>query len=76
MVNTDTFVMAAHCTSDWPADMRFYVSLDQDVQSGLDAAAGQYAGDPSAIARAVGVAGWRTPTPAIPVTPRTPTISP
>ena len=57
MVDTDTFVTAAHCTSGWPAGARFWVSLDQDVQSGLDAAAQRYGGDPSAIAQAVGVRG-------------------
>ncbi|MFD4252791.1 MULTISPECIES: trypsin-like serine protease [Amycolatopsis] len=57
MVDRDTFLTAAHCTSDWPAGVRFYVSLDQDVQSGLDAAAQQHPGDPAAVARAVAVEG-------------------
>jgi hypothetical protein len=39
MVDEDTFLTAAHCTSDWPADTTFYVSLEQDVQHGvIDAA--------------------------------------
>jgi hypothetical protein len=57
MVDSDTFLTAAHCTSDWPANVRFYVSLDQDVQSGLDNAARRFPDDPSAIAGAVGVEG-------------------
>ncbi|MFD8493424.1 trypsin-like serine protease [Amycolatopsis sp. NPDC059657] len=57
MVDADTFLTAAHCTSDWPANVRFYVSLDQDVQTGLDNAAKKYPGDPTAIAKAVAVAG-------------------
>lgn len=57
MVDADTFLTAAHCTSDWPAGVRFYVSLGQDVQSGLDAAAKRYPGDPAAQANAVAVEG-------------------
>ncbi|MZF87118.1 trypsin-like serine protease [Streptomyces sp. SID5643] len=57
MIDADTFLTAAHCTSDWPANVRFYVSLDQDVQSGLDAAAKKYPGDPAAQAAAVAVRG-------------------
>jgi hypothetical protein len=41
MIDDDTFLTAAHCTDDWPAGTRFFVSLDQDVQSPLDAAAAQ-----------------------------------
>ncbi|OXM69295.1 MULTISPECIES: trypsin-like serine protease [Amycolatopsis] len=66
MVDADTFLTAAHCTSDWPANVRFYVSLDQDVQSGLDDAAQRYPGDPAAVARAVGVAGVAHTDPAYP----------
>lgn len=40
MVDADTFLTAAHCTDDWPADTRWFVSLDQDVQGWLDEAAG------------------------------------
>src|SRR4051794_3118826 len=35
MVDDDTYLTAAHCTADWPAGTRFFVSLDQDVQSEL-----------------------------------------
>jgi hypothetical protein len=41
MIDADTFLTAAHCTDDWPAGTRFYVSLEQDVQSLLDQAAAQ-----------------------------------
>ncbi|MFE5757149.1 trypsin-like serine protease [Streptomyces massasporeus] len=57
MIDADTFLTAAHCTSDWPDNVRFHVSLDQDVQSGLDAAAKKYPGDPAAQAAAVAVRG-------------------
>lgn len=59
MVDTNTFLTAAHCTAafTWPPNVRFYVSLDQDVQAGLDAAAAEHPGDPTAIAQAVGVEG-------------------
>ena len=38
MIDSDTYLTAAHCTDDWPAGTRFFVSLEQDVQSPLDAA--------------------------------------
>ncbi|MBT2469002.1 trypsin-like serine protease [Streptomyces sp. ISL-66] len=57
MIDADTFLTAAHCTTDWPANVAFYVSLDQDVQAGLDTAAAHHPGDPAAVARAVGVQG-------------------
>ncbi|GAB2838776.1 hypothetical protein GCM10027074_01420 [Streptomyces deserti] len=57
MIDADTFLTAAHCTTDWPDNVRFYVSLDQDVQAGLDAAAKKYPGDPAAQAGAVAVQG-------------------
>ncbi|MFF8844122.1 trypsin-like serine protease [Streptomyces sp. NPDC015127] len=57
MIDKDTFLTAAHCTTDWPENVKFYVSLDQDVQAGLDKAAAQHPGDPAAVARAVGVQG-------------------
>ncbi|WP_328503122.1 trypsin-like serine protease [Streptomyces sp. NBC_00457] len=57
MIDTDTFLTAAHCTTDWPDNVKFYVSLDQDVQSDLDAAAKKYPGDPAAQANAVAVQG-------------------
>ena len=42
MIDSDTFLTASHCIVDWSADPtldHFYVSLDQDVQGELDAAA-------------------------------------
>ena len=59
MVDADTFLTAAHCTAPftWPPNVRFYVSLDQDVQAGLDEGAAAHPGDPAAIARSVGVEG-------------------
>jgi Trypsin len=59
MVDANTFLTAAHCTAEftWPPNVRFYVSLEQDVQAGLDEAAAEHPGDPTAIARAVGVEG-------------------
>jgi hypothetical protein len=44
---------------DWAANVRFYVSLDQDVQSGLNSAARQFPDDPSAIGRSIGDRGGR-----------------
>jgi hypothetical protein len=66
MVDADTFLTAAHCTTDWPDNVKFYVSLDQDVQSGLDAAAAAHPGDPAAVAAAVGVRGEAHTDPAYP----------
>jgi hypothetical protein len=66
MVDRDTFLTAGHCTSDWPAGVRFYVSLDQDVQSALDAAERAHAGDPAAVGAAVGVEGVAHTDPAYP----------
>lgn len=40
MISPDVYLTAAHCTVDWPAGARFYVSLDQNVQGELDHAAG------------------------------------
>ncbi|MFI6206655.1 trypsin-like serine protease [Streptomyces sp. NPDC051041] len=57
MIDADTFLTAAHCTTDWPDNVRFHVSLDQDVQAGLDAAARKHPGDPAAQASAVAVEG-------------------
>jgi hypothetical protein len=57
MVDRNTFLTAGHCTTGWPPNVRFYVSLTQDVQAALDAAALVHPGDPAAIAAAVGVAG-------------------
>ncbi|MFC9391723.1 trypsin-like serine protease [Streptomyces sp. NPDC057027] len=66
MVDADTFLTAAHCTTDWPANVRFYVSLDQDVQAGLDRAAAEHPGDPAAVARSVAVEGAAHSHPAYP----------
>ncbi|SDL00461.1 trypsin-like serine protease [Streptomyces indicus] len=66
MIDAGTFLTAAHCTTDWPANVKFYVSLDQDVQGGLDAAAKQYPGDPAGQAAAVGVQGTAVNHPAYP----------
>lgn len=66
MVDADTFVTAAHCTTDWPTGTTFHVSLDQDVQSALDAAYAAHPGDAAAIASAVGVQGTAHTDPAYP----------
>ncbi|MGW6566170.1 trypsin-like serine protease [Streptomyces sp. NPDC054975] len=66
MVDADTFLTAAHCTTDWPENVRFYVSLDQDVQAGLDKAAAEHPGDPAAVAKAVAVEGTAHNHPAYP----------
>ncbi|WP_229840071.1 trypsin-like serine protease [Streptomyces roseolilacinus] len=57
MIDGDTFLTAAHCTTDWPENVRFFVSLDQDVRAALDEAAGRHPGDPAAVARDVAVEG-------------------
>ncbi|WAZ25716.1 trypsin-like serine protease [Streptomyces cinnabarinus] len=66
MIDADTFLTAAHCTTDWPDNVRFYVSLDQDVQSALDTSATTYPGDPAAQANAVAVEGTAHSHPAFP----------
>ncbi|MGW5777053.1 trypsin-like serine protease [Streptomyces sp. NPDC003863] len=66
MIDADTFLTASHCTTDWPANVRFYVSLDQDVQAGLDRAAAEHPGDPAAVARSVAVEGTAHSHPAYP----------
>src|SRR5438045_5315477 len=40
MVDDDTFLTAAHCTTDWPEGTRHFVSLDQNVQAALDSVTG------------------------------------
>jgi hypothetical protein len=65
MVDSDTFLTAGHCTG-WALNLHFYVSLTQDVQSALDAAALVHPGDPAAIAAAVGVAGVEHTDPGFP----------
>jgi hypothetical protein len=66
MLDADTFLTAGHCTSDWPAGARFYVSLAQDVQAALDAAALAHPGNPAAIAAAVAVEGVAITEPGFP----------
>lgn len=39
MIDRDTYLTAAHCTDDWPQGARFFVSLEQDVQTPLNQAA-------------------------------------
>jgi hypothetical protein len=39
MIAADVYLTAAHCTIDWPAGTRFFVSLDENVQGELDSAA-------------------------------------
>ncbi|NUT45777.1 MAG: trypsin-like serine protease [Saccharothrix sp.] len=62
MVDADTFLTAAHCVHDWPSNVKFYVSLLQDVQSALDTATGT----PAQKAAAVGVQGTAHADPAYP----------
>ncbi|MGH3859238.1 trypsin-like serine protease [Actinokineospora sp.] len=66
MVDRDTFLTAAHCTTDWAEGVRFYVSLSQNVQADLDAAALAYPGNPAAQGAAVGVEGIAHNDPAYP----------
>ncbi|WP_454852215.1 trypsin-like serine protease [Promicromonospora soli] len=40
MIDADTYLTAAHCTDDWPAGTRFFVSLEQDVQTLFDTTPG------------------------------------
>ncbi|GAA1868841.1 trypsin-like serine protease [Myceligenerans crystallogenes] len=40
MADDDTYLTAAHCTDDWPAGTRFFVSLEQDFQRLLDTTPG------------------------------------
>ena len=55
MVDDDTYLTAAHCTDDWPAGTRFFVSLEQDLQSLIDANA---ALTPAAQAALFLTEGW------------------
>ena len=55
MVDDDTYLTAAHCTDDWLAGTRFFVSLEQDLQSLIDANA---ALTPSAQAALFLAKGW------------------
>ncbi|WP_203935842.1 trypsin-like serine protease [Planosporangium mesophilum] len=56
MISADTFLTAAHCTTDWPAGIKFYVSLAQDTQAAIDASYAQ-GGTPEQIAGRVAVQG-------------------
>lgn len=49
MVDDDTYLTAAHCTDDWPAGTRFYVSLEQDFQTLLDTTPGTPAQQATAL---------------------------
>lgn len=49
MVDDDTYLTAAHCTDDWPAGTRFFVSLEQDFQALLDATPGAPAAEAAAL---------------------------
>jgi secreted trypsin-like serine protease len=65
MIDRNTFLTAAHCTTDWAPGVRFYVSLAQDVQGELDAA--KAAGlSPAEIAAKVGVEGTEHTSPDYP----------
>jgi hypothetical protein len=57
MIDADTFLTAAHCTANWPAGARFYVSLEPDVSAALERAADSHPGNAAALAVAVGVPG-------------------
>ncbi|MFR9781078.1 S1 family peptidase [Micromonospora sp. MS34] len=65
MVDRNTFLTAAHCTTDWPDGVRFYVSLDQDVQGALDKAKAEGL-SPAEIAAEVGVEGTEHTSPDYP----------
>ncbi|WP_446218148.1 trypsin-like serine protease [Micromonospora sp. IBHARD004] len=56
MIDEDTFLTAAHCTTDWAPGARFFVSLEQDVQGELDKAKADGL-TPEQIAVTVGVEG-------------------
>ena len=54
MVDSDTFLTAAHCVTDWspdPADDRYFVSLEQDVQGLIDASGFDRTTDGPALAQ-------------------------
>jgi hypothetical protein len=56
MIDTDVFLTAGHCTTDWAPGARFFVSLAQDVESDLAAAKAQGL-SPAQVADAVAVEG-------------------
>ncbi|MGC1210130.1 MAG: trypsin-like serine protease [Micromonospora sp.] len=65
MVDRNTFLTAAHCTTDWSPGVTFYVSLAQDVQGALDKAKAEGL-TPSQIATTVGVQGTEHTSPDYP----------
>ncbi|MGC5018707.1 trypsin-like serine protease [Micromonospora sp. DT47] len=65
MVDRNTFLTAAHCTTDWAPGVRFYVSLAQNVQAELDAAKAKGL-SPAAVAAKVGVEGTEHTSPDYP----------
>lgn len=67
MIDTDAFLTAAHCTTDWAPGARFYVSLAQDVEGALTAAKAQGL-SPEQVAAAVGVEGTEHTSPQYPGT--------
>jgi secreted trypsin-like serine protease len=56
MISKNVFLTAAHCTTDWPAGTKFYVSLAQKTQAAIDASNAK-GGTPEQIAARVGVQG-------------------
>ncbi|WP_207783716.1 trypsin-like serine protease [Micromonospora globispora] len=56
MIDKNTFLTAAHCTTDWSPGVRFFVSLADDVQGALDKAKADGL-TPSQTAATVGVEG-------------------
>jgi len=67
MIDSDVFLTAAHCTTDWPTGARFYVSLAQDVDGALAAAKAQGL-PPAQVAAAVAVEGTEHTSPSYPGT--------
>jgi hypothetical protein len=67
MIDSNVYLTAAHCTTDWPEDTRLGVSLAQDTQAALDA--GQQAGlNGGALFDSVAVEGTPHSDPAYPGT--------
>lgn len=66
MIDTDVFLTAAHCTTDWAPGARFSVSLAQDVEGALAAAKAVPGRTPAQIAAAVGIEGTEHTSPAYP----------
>jgi hypothetical protein len=65
MIDENTFLTAAHCTTDWAPGARFFVSLEQDVQGELDKAKADGL-NPEQIAAEVGVEGTEHTSPDYP----------